>query len=185
MVAGAVGDAPFRNVVEAQHVIFRMTSRDIADFIRSTLARGLMDGAALAVTTSAALAAVSTIERGSPWAAINPICHIVDGDDRTYSDGFDKRDSYLGLALNGSVMLAWGVLHAAAFGRAKGISSMAAGLTTAAAAYAIDYRVVPRRFTPGIEKVLSRRSILVMYVVLGLTMGFSGAIDGRQPPEAK
>lgn len=43
----------------------------------STLAE---DSVILAGATTAALAAASVVENGKPWAAINPICHMIDGD---------------------------------------------------------------------------------------------------------
>jgi len=135
--------------------------------------RGLIDGIALSITTSAALLTASRIECGSSWAAINPICHITDGDERSFGDEFDARDSLLGLGISSSVMCAWGVLHAVFFRKVKWPESLAAGGITAAGAYLIDYYLVPRRFTPGIEKKLSPRAILAAYAILGLTLGIA------------
>ena len=152
-----------------------MNTYDALAFLKRALRRGLVDGAILTATTSSALMLMSKSECGSPWSAINPISHMIDGDDKVYGDSLDVRDTGIGLALNSSAMLAWGVLHAGAFGKHRGGKSMAAGIATAIAAYAIDYHLVPKRFTPGIEKKISPAAILFCYVVLALTLGICGA----------
>ena len=43
----------------------------------------------------------------------------------------------------------------------------------ATAAYFIDYKVVPKQLTPGIEKRLSHRSVLLAYAALALGLALS------------
>jgi hypothetical protein len=43
-------------------------------------------------------------------------------------------------------------------------------------AYVVDYHVVPKRLTPGIESRLSCRSLLLVYVVLALSLGLGGLL---------
>ena len=51
----------------------------------------------------------------------------------------------------------------------------------AALAYFIDFRLVPRRLTPGFEHKLSGRSLLFVYVVLALALGLGGRRRRNQP----
>ncbi len=46
-------------------------------------------------------------------------------------------------------------------------------------AYVTDYRLVPRRLTPGYEKRVSGRSLFVIYGVLALSLG-AGALLVRE-----
>jgi hypothetical protein len=132
-------------------------------------ARVIRDGFVITATTSAAMAAASMIERGTPWAAFNPVCHMIDGDDKAYGDGFDTRDTLLGAAASSSAMFAWAGIYQFFCGRVPWPNSMISGTAASAAAYVIDYHLVPKRFTPGIEQKLSARAIFAIYAVMALT----------------
>ena len=114
----------------------------------------LSDGAALAATTVLTMMAASQSECGSPWAAINPTCHILDGDGQTYPDAYSEKDSVRGIALCSSAMFAWAGMHNFLFGGAKGPLAIAAGGATAAIAYVVDYHVVPRGLSLGFTSCL-------------------------------
>ncbi|MBV9849597.1 MAG: hypothetical protein JO250_07905, partial [Armatimonadetes bacterium] len=47
------------------------------------------------------------------------------------------------------------------------------GALGASLSYFVDYKIVPKQFTPGIEKKLSRRSVLAAYLALGITLALS------------
>jgi len=134
---------------------------------------GLKTGAILSATTLAAIMLAGRRETGAPWSAVNAICHIVDGDDVSQPSDFSTRESVLGAALNSSIMFAWAGLYEAALvmsGKSGGVVPAAAAAT---AAYVIDYKLVPPRFTPGIEKKVSRGSVAAIYAVLGVTLALS------------
>jgi len=134
---------------------------------------GLKTGAILSATTVAAIMLAGERETGSPWAAVNAICHIVDGDDVSQPSDFSPRESVLGLALNSSIMFAWAGLYEAALAVSRKSGGVAPAAAAVTAAYVIDYKLVPPRFTPGIEKKISRGSIAAIYAVLGLTLALS------------
>ncbi len=75
------------------------------------LTRGLKTGFALAATTNAAIMLASDKENGAPWAALNAVAHIVDGDEKEQPMGYSQRESMLGIVVNGTAMAAWGVLY--------------------------------------------------------------------------
>ena len=142
--------------------------------IKSLAFDTIADGTALSATTVLTMMVAGESECGSPWAAINPTCHILDGDGHSYPDAYSEKDSVRGLALCSSAMFAWAGIHNFLFGRAKGPLAIAAGGATAAIAYVVDYHVVPPRYTPGIEEKISARSIAWVYIILGLTLGLMG-----------
>ena len=143
--------------------------------IMKIIGDGLKTGLALAATTNAAIMVASDRELGAPWAAINTIAHIVDGDDVTQPSEYSPRESAIGVLVNGTAMAAWGVLYEGALAVTKTRSSPLTGALGAAVSYFIDYKVVPKQYTPGIEKKLSHSSVLAVYLVLGATLALSGS----------
>lgn len=134
---------------------------------------GLKTGLVMAAATTGAILLASAKENGSQWAAMNCVAHIVDGDEKEQPTGFSARETGLGVAVNATAMALWGVLYEGGLS-ITGIRSSA--LTAAIAttvAYVVDYKIVPKRFTPGIEKRLSQGAILASYAVLGATLAVS------------
>ncbi len=128
--------------------------------------------ASTTAATTAAISASGAIELRNAAAPLNAISHIVWGDDAARQDGTSARYTAVGTALNAAAMASWAVLHHAIFRpdrRHPGLApALARGAATAAAAYVIDYYVVPRRLTPGFEKRLSGRSMFAVYAALAL-----------------
>lgn len=141
--------------------------------IRQTLTAGLKTGLALSLTTTAAILLASAKENKSPWAALNCVAHIIDGDDKEQPTQFSPRETGLGLAVNATAMVLWGVLYEGTLAVTKMPSTPLAAALATTVAYAVDYKVVPKRFTPGIEKRLGPLFILAAYAVLGATLAAS------------
>lgn len=141
--------------------------------ITQSLTRGLKTGLALAAVTNAVIMLASDKENGSPWAALNCVAHIVDGDDKQQPTDYSPRESRLGIFVNGTAMSAWGVLYEGALLVTNTKSSPLTALLATAAAYVIDYKIVPKQFTPGIEKRLSPRSVLLAYGAMVLAFSLS------------
>jgi hypothetical protein len=144
--------------------------------------RGLKTGLGLAAATTAASMLTSDRETGSPWAAINAICHIVDGDDVEQSQDWSPRSSLLGVFINGAAMSTWGILYEAVLAMAKVRSNPLTGAVAAASAYVVDYHVVPKRLTPGFEKVLPPKSLLSIYLALGIAFALSNLWNKSPQP---
>ncbi len=141
--------------------------------LTQSLTRGLKTGLALAAATNAVIMLASDKENGSPWAALNCVAHIVDGDDKEQPQGYSPRESRLGILVNGAAMSAWGVLYEGGLLVTSTKSSPLTATLATLAAYAIDYHVVPKQFTPGIEKRLSQKSVLLAYAAMVLAFTLS------------
>jgi hypothetical protein len=141
--------------------------------INRILAAGLRTGAALAVTTTAAIMLAGKIETSAPWSPINAIAHIADGDDVSPPSEFSARESGLGLGINTAVMVSWGILYEAACLASRRKSSPASAILATAGTFIIDYQLLPPRLSPGIEKRLSRPAVLWAYAVLAATLALS------------
>lgn len=145
------------------------------------LTGGLKTGLALSLTTTAAILLASAKENNAPWAALNAVAHIVDGDDKEQPTQFSPRESILGVAVNGAAMAAWGILYHAALSVTRTRSTPLTATLATTAAYFIDYKVVPKQFTPGIEKRLSQASVLAAYAVLAATLAASPLWNKNTP----
>ena len=141
--------------------------------ITQSLTRGFMTGLALAAATNAVIMLASDKENGSPWAALNCVAHIVDGDDKEQPEDYAPRESRIGILVNGTAMSAWGVLYEGALLVTRTKSSPLTALLAVGAAWVIDYKIVPKRYTPGIEKRLSQCSVLLSYAAMAVIFTLS------------
>lgn len=147
-----------------------MTFREL---ITQSLSRGFKTGFVLAAATNAAIMLASDKENNAHWAALNCVAHIIDGDEKEQPTAYSPRESWLGIGVNGTAMCAWGVIYEGALLVTKTRSNVFTALLGTAAAYLIDYKVVPPQFTPGIEKRLTRNSVLVAYASIALGFALS------------
>jgi hypothetical protein len=133
---------------------------------KDTIAAG--GASSLAVAIVAACRARYEGEAG--WRPINAISHILWGPEAAGERRFTMRHTAAGFLLNVIACGFWAwVFHFRrrrkrlsffrSAGRAFGVSAIA---------YLTDYHVVPRRFTPGFEFCLSRRSFPWIYGALAL-----------------
>ena len=147
--------------------------------IKRIIVNGLKTGFVMAATTNAAIMLASDRENGNPWAAVNSIAHIVDGDEKDQPMGYAPRESRLGIVVNGTAMCAWGVLYEGALEVMRARSSPVTAALGMIGSYLIDYKVVPKQYTPGIEKRLSQKAILATYLILGTTLALSPVWNKR------
>lgn len=91
---------------------------------------------------------------------------LIDGDERIYGDEFHPRDTVLALGLNLTAMAGWALIYRLVFRNMRRPKSLLSGASMALLAYVVDYHVVPKRFTPGVEKKLSHNAIPALYAAL-------------------
>ncbi|MGI4788832.1 MAG: hypothetical protein ACRYFS_08275 [Janthinobacterium lividum] len=155
----------------------------LKELITQSITRGLKTGFVLAAATNAAIMLASDKENGAPWAALNSVAHIVDGDEKEQPTAYSQRESLLGITVNGTAMCAWGVIYEGALLVTKTKSNLLTALLGATVAYLIDYKVVPKQFTPGIEKRLSRNSVLLAYAAIAACLVISPLWNKSTPEE--
>ena len=81
-------------------------------------------------------------------------------------------------------MMAWAGMHELMLPRNARPSvgrALVAGAATSAIAYWVDHHVVPKRFTPGFEERLSRKSLLGVYVTMAVALAVGSLWRGRDP----
>lgn len=134
----------------------------------------LETGAIAAGATTAAVAIASHVDTGEMLPGINAVSHIAWGDVAATHDEVSAKYTGLGAALNAFAIGGWALLHVACFRKASQkslVDAVALGAVTSTTAYITDYHIVPKRFTPGFEKVVKPHSMLAIYSVLGVALG--------------
>lgn len=139
-------------------------------------ARALVTGAVAGLAAAAALSLLARAEGKGALQPINATSHWLHGSKAARCDELDARHTLIGFATHCASAVFWALpfefWRARRRSSANGTLLRDAGLTSAVAA-AIDYGATPKRFTPGWELVLSKRSLVVAYgaLALGLASG--------------
>lgn len=150
---------------------------------RRILDRSLISGGVAALSVCSAIALLGRSDSGSAIAPINASSHVIWGRRAGQVDKINLAQTLPGLAINVGASFWWASVCEGLFGRRidqGGVgSAMAAGLGTAVLAYILDYRIVPRRLSPGWELRLSDRSVLTGLGAMGIGLGV-GALLARR-----
>ncbi|WP_129349299.1 hypothetical protein [Sorangium cellulosum] len=129
--------------------------------------RGLRTGAALTAATLCTMMAASTLERGSPWAAMNAMATAVGLGRRRVSDRFDPVATPVGIAALTGGMLLWGIGYEKAL-RATGRRSGAlTGAMSAVAGFLVDDLILPDRLMKSFRRTMGVLGTVSKYVALG------------------
>lgn len=145
---------------------------------RAALRDGVITGSVASVVSSAVLVALSRMETGYHFAAINAISHWLWNRESFGQNAATIRYTLTGYAIHHVASVFWGIAAEQWFaGRACRLQSRAlrnAALTSVAASVG-DYLVVPRRLTPGVEARLSRSAVALFYLsfAAGLAAGMT------------
>lgn len=144
---------------------------------KQALHEGLVSGSVASLLSAAALALAGRRENGDAAAPVNAISHWVWDRPALYQNGPSIRHTLVGYLVHHTASVFWGVLHARAWGcrplaKQPG-PAMAGGAAAAAVACFVDFRMTPRRLTPGFEHRLSSGALLAVYAcfALGLAIG--------------
>ncbi|HKU86213.1 MAG TPA: hypothetical protein VJV77_07725 [Casimicrobiaceae bacterium] len=141
--------------------------------LRSALVRGAGAG----VASAAVVAACSERETGSTLAGINAVSHWAWGDAEARRDGFSLKYTGVGALTHLAAATMWAFVFDLLFASGRRAVTLPRLLSESAAmsamACAVDYTITPKRFTPGYELRLSKRSLLATYVAFagGLALG--------------
>lgn len=147
--------------------------------LRDRLLRGVLIGLVAAAATAGALVGFGWV-RGSPLQPLNTVAHVLLG-----SRAFYVRETHLlvtsaGVLVHALSLAVWGTLFWLGAGRlGSGLRWVAAVAFTAAVA-AFDFLILPPRFSPGFETVLTRGEVIIVYAVMAAALGVaSGGLAVR------
>jgi hypothetical protein len=140
----------------------------------------LIIGAVSSLTVAATAGVCGKTEGQSAWRPINAISHIVWGRKAAQKNLLTPRYTGVGLVLNGVACGFWAWLYRhcrrSMTSSDSFLLSVGSGIAISMLAYVTDYYVVPRRFTPGFELTLSRRSFPWLYGALAVGLFTGGRV---------
>lgn len=152
--------------------------------ISSSFVPATVGATAVATATStASLLYYGKHHARTPWAPIDAVSHIAWGDRAFARDELDLRHTFVGFLLNLGAMASWSALHAFVVGRQMRTRvavplAFASGAAVAAVAYIVDFKVMPKRFTPGFEWKLPRQPLRRLYGLLAASFA-AGSLLAR------
>ncbi|MDQ7978192.1 hypothetical protein QYH69_13155 [Paraburkholderia sp. SARCC-3016] len=136
--------------------------------------RAIPSGLVAGLFAAATAAARSVREGSTAFAPVNAVTHCLWPHRAFRQRGFSLRHTVTGFAIHEASAVFWAMLFETliermpdARQRQQPVATAAAAAATAATAYAVDYKVVPKRLTPGFEAHLSDRSLAAVYIALG------------------
>jgi hypothetical protein len=141
-----------------------------------TAAAALISGTAASLAMTAALVLLAKKESKGALQPINSTSHWLHGEQASSVRSLDVSHTGLGFGTHHVSALFWALIFerwlATRPGRTRLLLLRDAAAMSAIAAL-VDYGITPKRFTPGWEEVLSKRSIGVTYaaMALGFTAG--------------
>ncbi|MBI5275660.1 MAG: hypothetical protein HY854_04305 [Burkholderiales bacterium] len=144
---------------------------------------GLVAGSLGSLLSSLVLLACGRRDAGSAVAPVNAVSHWLWGRESLRTDRMDARHTLAGYATHHAASVFWASLHAAAAqGRPatrQAAVAVAGAAATSAIACLVDYRVVPKRLTPGFEHRISPAAMTGVYVALAVGLA-AGALLARR-----
>lgn len=124
------------------------------------------------VLSIAAAALLARPRTGSAVSVANAPSHWLWGESARYRHDVTLSHTLTGFAIHHASSVFWAVAHEAAVDRLR-VRPEAVAPVVATTAMAVDYRVVPKRLTPGFERHLGRGSLIAVYAAFaaGLAIG--------------
>ena len=140
--------------------------------LRDRLLLGVWIGLVAAAATAGALVGFGSA-RGAPLQPLNAVAHVVVGSRAFDVPGAHPVVTPTGMLVHVLSLLAWGVLLSLVLGRGRGGRAWLTAVAFAAVVAVIDFVVLPQRFAPGFETMLTRGEVVVVYGVMAAAMALA------------
>ena len=142
--------------------------------------RGLISGSVASLSSTLVLALMGRRRSGSATAPTNATSHWIWGDRAGHVDGVDGRHTGLSYLIHHASAVFWAVLYERyRSAPAPKLRTLRDAGATAALASFVDYRLTPRRLTPGFELRLPGAALAAIFAALALGLS---ARDLRNRP---
>lgn len=142
----------------------------------------LTSGAVASATSTAALALLARAEGQGVLQPVNSTSHWMNGQQAASFRGADIAHTAVGYATHHAATVFWAVLFERWVGARRPAGTLALmpdALVVSAIAAAVDYGATPKRFTPGWEFVLSKRSMAVAYLAMACGLAAGASMNRR------
>lgn len=150
---------------------------------KQALREGAIAGSIASLLSTAALVIAGRRQVRDGAAPVNAISHWFWHPQALREDGPSLRHTVSGYLVHHGASIFWATLHARAWGCRTVAKRPCPALAGAAAASAlaclVDYRVTPKRFTPGFEHRLSTPAMVAVYACFALGLAAGSMAAGR------
>ncbi|SCZ62240.1 hypothetical protein [Thiohalomonas denitrificans] len=153
---------------------------------RPSLAEVVVPGLLAGVLFSVAAALFGRRDSGSAVAALNAPGHVIWGESALDERRFSYRHTLPGVVINLGAGLFWAAVMLTLFRGSthRGLrGALLAGTSASLLAWIIDYHVLPRRLSPGIQERVSGGSLLAIHGLFGLGLAMGARLVG--PPNRR
>ncbi len=143
----------------------------------------LVDATLAGSASGAALAWRGRAENQSPAAPVNAVSHWLWGDKALARDRPSLRYTASGALVHGVSSMLWGAAFAWLRRRRRRPTLANAAVDAAAVsalASVVDLQLVPPRLTPGFERRLSKRSLLLVYGAFAAGLLLAAGLSSRR-----
>ena len=140
-----------------------------------------MSGSAGSLLSTLALAASGWRELGDPYAPLNGPIQWLFGRHAALKDGASIKHTLSGYVIHHAMSVFWAVVFERFRGRhrANVTNALLPAAATSAVACFVDYRLTPKRLTPGFERRLSRKSLALVYVAFAVGLAAGSVLRSR------
>lgn len=141
------------------------------------LREGAVAGTLASLLSTAVLAAAGRREAGSAVAPTNAVSHWLWGEESLRVQQPSLRHTLTGYLTHHLAAVFWAALYSWLYGHcaeAKTLpQAVAGGIATSGVACLVDYKMVPKRLTPGFEHRLSTGAMVATYgaLAVGFALG--------------
>ena len=154
------------------------------DRVSRLLIRGLISGSVGALTSTAALLLRSRHDARTALSAQNAVSHWVWGEEAMRQHSLSARHTLVGYGIHHASSVFWGVLYERSIEGAPP-ESLSRELLRASAfsvlANVVDFHLTPRRFKPGFERHLTKKSLLAVYAAFAVGLAAGHLLQGPPP----
>ncbi|HWK71657.1 MAG TPA: hypothetical protein VNS29_12540 [Burkholderiaceae bacterium] len=148
------------------------------------LRRAVISGSCASLASTAALVHGGIRDCRSAIAPVNAVSHWLWDDRALYQHRPSLRYSVLGYAIHHAASIFWAIAYEGLSLRSTRLSprqaAAAHAASVAALACVVDMQCTPRRFTPGFERRLSKKSLAGVYAVFGLGLALHTLLSSRK-----
>ena len=137
--------------------------------LRDRLLLGVWIGLVAAAATAGALVGFGWA-RGAPFQPLNSVAHILVGSRAFYVLGGHLFVTPTGTLVHVVSLVAWGIVLSLILGRVRRVPAWGIALVFAVVVAVLDLFVLPPRFSPGFETVLTQGEVAIVYGVMAASM---------------
>ena len=148
-------------------------------FLRTVLRRALRSGAAASIVSIVVAAGLGRRRTGSAASAANAPSHWIWKRRALRRHGLSARYTLPGYLIHHASSV-WWALAFEAWRQHRPRHALAKAAAVSALAALVDYRVVPKRLTPGFEAHLSRPAVALVYAAFAAGLAWGARV--REAP---